>query len=170
MAAINYESPINKKILEAFRRKECFADMTEIVQYVIDTESFDSGAPFGEINIENEGNYNKRYMNLKDKMDELETKEPDNLTSDEWINWYNEYQSVEEEMISINLSCRWILVSPFLGNMLRDHKEQIIDMIDYVFWAIPTEQEIENQKVLCELAEELEILDGQKNSWAKYME
>ena len=167
---MDYNSPKNKKILQAFCEKECFADMTDIVEFILESSLVSADAPFDDTYIENEGNSNKLSIQIKAEMDELEKNEPDDITSDEWIKWYEKYSSLESDLDALDMKVKWIAVSSWLGFVLREEDEQVIDCSDYFFWAIPEGQDVVDQEVLARIAEKVEILEGQKNDWSKCLE
>lgn len=168
---MNYDSEWNKKIIKEFVQKECFADMTDLVQFILDNcddTMFGYLPPISQDDIENEGAHNPDLEEAQMKLLSLEEEEP-NIYSEEWDKWWSDVEDAENKLATFDTGVKWIAVSRFLGEWLRSYDEEIIDCVDYYFWGIKKGENPCDRKVICEIAETLEILEGQKNDWSKYL-
>ncbi len=62
----------------------------------------------------------------------------------------------------------WWSITPWLGARLREHGEVVFDFLDFTVWGrCTTGQAILLDHVIGQIAEDMEILEGQKYAWSK---
>ena len=90
--------------------------------------------------------------------------------AEQFPEWENELYSAfdggeDEEGNQIEIFEHWIITEWF-GEKLSEHGEKVFELFDFTIWARSTTgQAILLDHVISEIAEKMEILEGQKNEW-----
>lgn len=201
------KSPINKKIISIFLRRELKACITPLVEYVFDTATDMNGPPFTteDIICEEEvlcphcGSKGLEEVHIEDSMVEPEydpladpedqftcplcgTRYPTQDEAKRCCVGQIAYQcqdcgeiltADEYDVLANNFNgdiLDWYLVGEELGKALIRIGESVIQSDSFYIWGRKISSlEIEEEPCFAEICEALEILDGQKYSWAKHL-
>lgn len=203
----NESSPINKKIISLFIKRELRACVTPLVEYVFDTATDLNGPPFTaadiicdtEASCPNCGSNGMEEIHIDESMahpeydpsadvddryscpfcgagyafqedaknccvGQIAYQCPDCgeiITADEYDVLTNNYEGNIKD---------WYIVGKELGESLIRMGESVIQADSFYIWGQRlSSKNIEEETCLISICEELEILDGQKYSWAKYL-
>lgn len=167
-------SNINQKIKGKFIQNEVLACATNLVDYILQQDDYQN-APFTYDDIEN------LYIDNSEEIKELE-EEREELTeqieeleeNEEQIQIINnrleeieeQIEELEQEQEEQQEVYEWWIVTDYLANKLKEHKEPILSNGWNYYWGRCTSgQAILLDNVISDICEELEILDGQERSW-----
>jgi len=192
----NGNSTTNQRIKEKFIEQHVYANVNSMVEYIINKGHEDSEAPFNLDDVTNYytypeyintfanflgGDYDMwqaEIERLNDLKNELEDKEPADLyTTDnakETIQYTNSQaiEQIEEDIESLeNLEnepqdiFEWWMVSSYLCEKLEAQGCCVIDS-EGIWGRTTTGQAILLDYVITRICADMEILEGQSNSWA----
>src|SRR5512145_684814 len=107
------------------------------------------------------------WKEKKNKDGFVNKNEDEESDADSWQELCDE-QGIDTDDFIPEIFEHWI-VSDWLANKLKEHGHKVMrDFFGMTIWCRPTTgQAIMLDGVISEICEELEILDGQKNSWAE---
>lgn len=168
----NSNSIVNQEIKGKLVKKEVVTCMSSYVDYILLTtyESYENykNAPFNYDDIENIYIDNsEQIMKLKEKIKELEEVEELAEEQEEKIEELKEkITELEEEQDEQKEVFEWWEVSSWFIRKLKDKGEVVIPHMN--LWGRQTTgQAILLDNVISEIANDMEILEGQANDWSK---
>ncbi|UPK67965.1 hypothetical protein [Chitinophaga filiformis] len=176
----------NQKIKGAFVNANVIANVSQIVEYILQTSVDNNQAPFSYDDLENLYHYEDTDGNcytaaekddlLEELQQELESlQELQDESEDERIilELESKVQDLRERIDQLDNAeevpsevYEWWIVSHWLGNKLKDNGEVIIYDGMHTYWGrCTTGQAILLDSVIAEICTEMEILDGQRYAW-----
>lgn len=193
---MDYNSLKNQKIKEEFVKREVYCCESSVVDYILrttyDSMEYFKDAPFNYEDIENQYIDNsdrieeleERINNLKDEKDTIEDEM--DLMEEEGDEDYSveegqadeieaEIQNLESEKEELELQqeepvevYEWWKVSGWLCEKLKDMGEVVIPHMQLWGRGV-TGQSISLDYTISKICEDMEILEGQKYDWSKYI-
>lgn len=175
-------SSTNQRIKAEFISKHVFTNVNDVVEYILSKSYEDSNAPFSMDDISNCFTYPEligEYVNFEggsgeDKQTEIDRLKTQLLDFEDQNddNYETEIEKINEEIEQLeNLEnepqevFEWWAVSDYLAEKLESHKGCIIKSHNY--WGrCTTGQAILLDYVITKICADMEILEGQTNSWA----
>ena len=159
------------QILIAFCKQELFSEATELMQYLVDLEDEDCPVKFIDTTA---------IEKLEEEAEKLALEEPDQYANyDAWLEWEEKTIEVESKMDDISKSAsatligvnEWWLCTKRLGEKLKEHGETVIFYNDLAIWGREYfGYDPAYDKIIKEIATELEILPGMSHDWSKHIE
>ena len=157
------DSVVNQKIKSQFVSKHVYCNVTSMTEYILKRSWEDRDAPFSWDDVENrmndsvddaqdwgESNLDKKELKVFNKLDG-----EDKIEYAKNNGWEPEYREVYE----------WWMVDGWLCEMLQQNGECVIDS-EAIWGRCTTGQAILLDYVITKICADLEILEGQRNSWA----
>ncbi len=179
----NVNSSVNQEIIKEFTNKNILCNVTVEMDYILNQSYEDSNAPYSYDDIENYYNaHEKEKEELQEKINELQ-EQRDNLDEDAYDTeeLYDEaceeiesqISELEDEITELENQAlpeiaSWYVVTDFLARKLIEHGECVIKN-EYAsdYWGrCCGGQMCYMDGIFARICEELEILDGQRYSWA----
>jgi len=178
----NRNSSINQRIKAEFVKREVFANVNTLVEYVLQKSYEDNNAPFSMDDLTNYYVDNSgKIKELQEKIEELQ-EEIANLENGEILlvnsTLMEEIKKLEKEIVSLESDIEdleqeqeqpqevyeWWIVSGWLCEKLKEKGKVVLE--DENIWGrTTTGQAILLDGVISEICEEMEILEGQKYEW-----
>lgn len=184
-------STTNQDIKGKFIGREVFCNVNTMVEYCLRQSYESNDAPFTYEDIENYYSYPEYYNTfanfdggtdddrdmeigrLEGLKQELEDKEGEDMYNDMYTN-SQAIEQIEEDVHALeNLETEpdeiyeWWAVSPWFADKLKAHGECILDTGSCMVWGrCATGQAILLDYVITRICADMEILDGQSNTWA----
>lgn len=167
---------INQKIKEAFVNREVLACVTNMVNYILQQDDLD--APFSYNDVENyfmpicpkcHSNYGFKPETCKCFDPEIDEEKPEfeEITAYKCMDCGHIVNNVDDLDNEPQEVYEWWLVTSFLGEKLKEHGEVILNNgSDYIWGRCTTGQAIMLDNVISDICADIEILDGQRYSWA----
>lgn len=184
---------INHKIKETFVNREVLACVTNMVNYILQQDDLD--APFSYDDVENyfmpicpkcHSNYGFKDVTAYkcESCDEIYEEKPETckcfdpeideekpefeeITAYKCMDCGHIVEDVDELDNEPQEVYEWWLVTSFLGEKLKEHGEVILNNGgDYIWGRCTTGQAIMLDNVISDICADMEILDGQRYSWA----
>jgi len=183
---IKENSPQNQKIKGHFVNREVYANVNNLVEYVLNKGFEDSEAPFSIDDIENMYRYEyettieEEFISIYSEEDKEEALEKIDLMIDHYAGQNPEKESIQSKITELedardeieNLEeepqeiFEWWIVSKWLYDKLKQEGEPVIDDGLNQYWGrTGTGQAILLDSVISDIAIEMEILEGQENEW-----
>ena len=158
------------QILIAFCKQELYSDATELIQYLVDAD--DDDAPIKFID-----NVAVEKLNLE--LEKLQTEEPDQYVNyDAWLDWEDKMIEIENKIDSLSKDVsmallninEWWLCTKRLGEKLKEHGALVVFYNDLAIWGRENfGYDPAYDKIIKEIANELEILPGMTHDWSKHI-
>ena len=170
-------SSANQRILDKFVNKEVYANVTDMVEFILQNSYGDTcgEAPFTNDDITNAYVDNSDEIEeLKEDIEELEDKQCETSISEEEYDFlegqinriYDKISELENEQDEPNEVFSWYLVSGWLCDKLKDRGEVVIEH-ENLWGRGCCGQAISLDWVIGDICKDIEILEGQSYSWAE---
>ena len=175
----------NQTIKGKFIAQHVFANVNQMTEYILKKGFEDADAPFNLDDVINfysypefigkranfeGGSYEERKSEIE-RLEDLknEVEEDENLTDAQIEEIQTEIESDIEDLENLESEAQevyeWYLVSGYLADKLQEKGNPIIES-ENIWGRCTTGQAILLDYVITEICAEMEILEGQANSWA----
>lgn len=163
-------SSVNQRIKDKFISIHVHANVNSMVGYILDNAYNGESGPFNYESIENfyyYPEYKGQFANLEESEDLNEEIErlKDLINDDNEGTINEEIEALENLELQQHDVLEWWIVSNFLAEKLSDLNECVIDS-ESIWGRTTSGQAIALDYVITEICANMEILNGQANSWA----
>ncbi len=168
-------STTNQRIKEKFVSQHVYANVNTMVEYIINKGFEDSDAPFTIEDVSNYYTYPEytgEYANFEGGSEEEKQKEIERLKgiienqiNDDNTDIETDIEALENLESEPQEVFEWWMVSNYLAEKLNEYGECIIDS-ENIWGRTTTGQAILLDYVITKICADMEILEGQQNSWA----
>lgn len=160
----DWNSTTNQDIKGRFVGREVYCCQTHEMNYILAKSWEDKDAPYSWDDIEN--NYNWVCPECGDSMDEYEH---DGADSHNFVCVSCNHKQDDEPEQEPQEIFEWWAVSCYLARRLKEQGQPVIECgYGVSYWGrCCTGQAILLDEVISRICDDMEILDGQANSWAK---
>lgn len=159
---------VTTQILIAFCKQEILGDMTELAEFLI--ELGDAECPLQFVD-------NTEVEKLELEAEKHALEEPDEyINYDAWLEWDTKNTELEHKVESAARKAaakilgvnEWWLCTKRLGEKLQEHGQIVVFHSDFAFWGREYFGfDPAYDKVIKDIATELEIMPGQSHDWSK---
>lgn len=154
----SYNSSINQKIKMEFIKDTVLCNVTNMVTYILSASTYDNNSIFSYEDITN------YYIDNSSEIEELENELNNTDLEDEKEDLQFKIDELKQEQETPQEFFECYIVTGFLANRLKEKNNLILE--DENIWLRGTfGQFISLDHVISEICFEMEILEGQKNSW-----
>jgi len=171
-AAKNGNSSINQRIKGEFIAKHVYCNVNSMVEYILNKGFEDGDAPFSLDDVDNfytYPEYTGTYANFEGGNEDAKQKEVDRLSNIQVDNGDDLIESEIQDLKDLESEPQevfeWWMVSSFLAEKLQEMGHPIIDS-ENIWGRCTTGQAILLDYAMTQICADMEILEGQRNSWA----
>ena len=159
------------QILQAFCKQELFGEVTELIQFLVDLDDDDCPIKFVD---------NTEADKLELEYEKLALEEPNEYVDyDAYVKWEEQVEELNDKieaaqkkasarLVGVN---EWWACTKRLGEKLKEHGQVVFFHNDIAFWGREYfGYDLAYDKVIKDIASDIEILPGQSHDWSKHIE